>query len=171
MGNYPATNGPLGMYVAGGSETQTKRTLAYYKQGTLLRLRACISFGMPWQVPRGLMWRAFCGLRTLAFHIVQVLVRFAIRGFLFFSFLGEVVPFGAGSGKIMGLFLEHCRELAGRSHIPWPARTGLEARSVYIQYKYVGASARHAGRQTGDLVDVRRSTYCYTKGPRRYVLA
>lgn len=69
MGNYPLTNGPLGIYVAGGSEAQTKRTLAY-KQGTLLRLRACISFGMPWKVPRGLMWRDFCGLRTLAFHIV-----------------------------------------------------------------------------------------------------
>lgn len=89
MGNYPLTNGPLGIYVAGGSEAQTKRTLAY-KQGTLLRLRACISFGMPWKVPRGLDVERFLRAADASFPYCTTALQ--LGDFFSFLFLGEVVP-------------------------------------------------------------------------------
>ncbi|UKZ85982.1 uncharacterized protein TrAFT101_001823 [Trichoderma asperellum] len=55
-----------------------------------------------------------------------------------------------------------CRELAGRSRIPWPARTDLGPGSKSSPCT-LSTLRLIAGRH----IDVRRSTY-YTKGPRRY---
>lgn len=108
-------------------ETQTKRALAY-KQGTLLRLRACISFGMPWQVPRGLDVESFLRAADASFPYCSTALQ--LGDFFSLSFLGEVVPLALGkdNGGFSGALQRTCRT---QSH-SWPARTGLEAVSVLV---------------------------------------
>ncbi|KAL7918880.1 hypothetical protein ACQKWADRAFT_216277 [Trichoderma austrokoningii] len=111
---YPTTDGPLGIYVAGGSrgpDQEDPRLHARYP------LYDCVHFiwAMPWQVPRGLDVERILRAADASFR--RRIYGVAVWGFSLLFVSWGSGPLGVGLELIMGAF----SGAAGRSRIPWPA--------------------------------------------------